>query len=334
MKKRVLFLLLLMGYTLIFISGAAYHIALQDFMVSYEIGHPLFLISKIYSFSYVIFAVMFIVYFAVRKRLIGLILSMLLLLQEGIYLINSFTYIDYLRNFINMTGVMLIFSLISMARLYCFYLDNQEYKLNLVWLIVPLTGIAGTVLSTFTSFNMPQFIWIAMPLIPVSLLVYNIIVQKDEVNKSRPVTVTNQQKDILYCRKCGHSTDHDSDSNICTHCGFNYLNGYAYCQHCGSETQEGQELCTSCGSKLANGYKSHGKAVTNRSDLDHKPNFGFSVLGFFIPLVGLILYLVLNATEPGKASSAGKGAIAGLIVGFLGTIVYYSLFIAFLTPVF
>ena len=41
---------------------------------------------------------------------------------------------------------------------------------------------------------------------------------------------------------------------------------------------------------------------------------GFSVLGFFVPLAGLILYILWRNTFPGKARSAAKGAISGLAV--------------------
>lgn len=44
------------------------------------------------------------------------------------------------------------------------------------------------------------------------------------------------------------------------------------------------------------------------------PSAGFAVLGFFFPLVGLILFLVWNDRTPLKAKSAGKGALIGVCV--------------------
>ena len=44
------------------------------------------------------------------------------------------------------------------------------------------------------------------------------------------------------------------------------------------------------------------------------PSTGFAVLGFFFPVVGLILYLVWKDTLPLRSKSAGKGAIIGAIV--------------------
>jgi hypothetical protein len=44
------------------------------------------------------------------------------------------------------------------------------------------------------------------------------------------------------------------------------------------------------------------------------PSMGYAVLGFFIPLAGLILYLVWKDQYPLRAKSAGKGALFGFIV--------------------
>ena len=45
------------------------------------------------------------------------------------------------------------------------------------------------------------------------------------------------------------------------------------------------------------------------------PSVGFAFLGFFFPLVGLILFLVWKDQFPLKAKSCGKGALIALIVG-------------------
>jgi hypothetical protein len=55
-------------------------------------------------------------------------------------------------------------------------------------------------------------------------------------------------------------------------------------------------------------------------DPNDAPSFGFALLGFFIPVVGLILFLVWKDQSPLKAKSAGKGALASVIV-WIGLIV-------------
>ena len=47
---------------------------------------------------------------------------------------------------------------------------------------------------------------------------------------------------------------------------------------------------------------------------DSSSSTGWAVLGFLIPLVGLILYLVWNTSRPADAKAAGKGALIGTIV--------------------
>jgi hypothetical protein len=53
------------------------------------------------------------------------------------------------------------------------------------------------------------------------------------------------------------------------------------------------------------------------------PNFGFKLLGFCIPLVGLILYLVWKDQKPITAKAVGKAALIGFIVGIVLSIAYY-----------
>ena len=47
-------------------------------------------------------------------------------------------------------------------------------------------------------------------------------------------------------------------------------------------------------------------------------------MGFFIPLVGLILYLINKDTAPLKAKSAGKGALIGFCVSLVISIIYVA----------
>ena len=49
-------------------------------------------------------------------------------------------------------------------------------------------------------------------------------------------------------------------------------------------------------------------------------SFGWAVLGFFFPIVGLILYLVWRAEKPLSARRAGIGALVSVIVGAVFTV--------------
>ena len=57
---------------------------------------------------------------------------------------------------------------------------------------------------------------------------------------------------------------------------------------------------------------------------NNKGNAGWAVLGFFIPVVGLILWLVWRNNKPGDARMAGKGALIGAIVSIVISIVVFG----------
>jgi hypothetical protein len=89
-----------------------------------------------------------------------------------------------------------------------------------------------------------------------------------------------------------------------------------YCRFCGAEMLDNAIFCVKCGCQVENI-----KTMNKTTDETDAPNIGFAVLGFFIPLVGLILYLIWKEQTPLKAKSCGKGALIGVIVSFAGGII-------------
>ena len=77
-----------------------------------------------------------------------------------------------------------------------------------------------------------------------------------------------------------------------------------FCKNCGKEIDDRAEICPNCGVR-----------VKGSSGAGDAPSAGFGVLGFFFPLIGLILYLVWKSDFPLKARSCGKGALIGFFVG-------------------
>jgi hypothetical protein len=67
-----------------------------------------------------------------------------------------------------------------------------------------------------------------------------------------------------------------------------------------------------------------GQAVANGD----ASSFGFAVLGFFFPLVGLILFLVWKDQYPLRSKSAGKGALIGVISEVVLSIIAFVILIA------
>lgn len=102
-----------------------------------------------------------------------------------------------------------------------------------------------------------------------------------------------------------------------------------YCHQCGKEVNEDVKFCPYCGTALnqgdqtQTGYQNGGYQPINQqppyqqapyqNDMD-APSAGFAVLSFFVPIVGLVLYIVWNKEYPLKAKSCLKGIIAGVVL--------------------
>ena len=62
--------------------------------------------------------------------------------------------------------------------------------------------------------------------------------------------------------------------------------------------------------------------MKNKNLTNDASSAGFAVLSFFIPLLGLILYLIWKDEYPLKAKSCGKGALISVIVSVVVTLFY------------
>lgn len=82
-----------------------------------------------------------------------------------------------------------------------------------------------------------------------------------------------------------------------------------YCDNCGEPLEPSYKVCPNCGKHLY--PQSRPSQVRSREEGD---TFGWAVLGFFFPLIGLILFLVWQNDRPKASTSAGKGALVGFIV--------------------
>lgn len=62
--------------------------------------------------------------------------------------------------------------------------------------------------------------------------------------------------------------------------------------------------------------------------MEDRKSFGYGVLGFVFPLVGLVLWLVWKEVKPLTARSAGKGALVSTV---LGVLFYMAVFVSALS---
>lgn len=93
-----------------------------------------------------------------------------------------------------------------------------------------------------------------------------------------------------------------------------------YCPRCGKEIKSGDSFCPYCGMRFNNEYNMLPQNSGARSD--DSPSLLFAFIGFLFPLVGLILFLVYEGKSPKKAKSAGKGAIANVIIKVIFVVIY------------
>lgn len=88
-----------------------------------------------------------------------------------------------------------------------------------------------------------------------------------------------------------------------------------FCSKCGKEINDEAVVCVHCGCQVEN------KPAANNDT----GSFGWGFLGFCIPVVGLILYLVWKNTAPNNAKMAGKGALISVIVSVVFYIIYFAI---------
>jgi len=90
-----------------------------------------------------------------------------------------------------------------------------------------------------------------------------------------------------------------------------------YCPSCGKQLADNATMCPGCGHMFA--PVGPAPKVADAADA---PSTGYGVLGFFFPMVGVILYLVWQDNFPKRGKSAGKGALIGVISQVVLSIVY------------
>lgn len=91
----------------------------------------------------------------------------------------------------------------------------------------------------------------------------------------------------------------------------------AYCKNCGQQIDDRAVICPKCGVPQQNT-----PAVVDNG------GFGWGLLGFCFPVVGLILFLVWKDNKPRTGKAAGKGALISVIVSVVLYVITMALGIA------
>lgn len=99
-----------------------------------------------------------------------------------------------------------------------------------------------------------------------------------------------------------------------------------YCKNCGRTVDDTSSYCNNCGARIDN--------KPNADASEDNSNLGFAIFGFFIPIVGLIIFLIYEGKKPKRAKSAVKGALIGFITEIVLAIILGILYVVFATSLF
>lgn len=99
-----------------------------------------------------------------------------------------------------------------------------------------------------------------------------------------------------------------------------------YCKNCGRTVDDTSSYCNNCGARIDN--------KPNADASEDNSNLGFAILGFFIPIVGLILFLIYEEKKPKRAKSAIKGTLIGFITEIVLAITLVILYVVFAASLF
>lgn len=99
-----------------------------------------------------------------------------------------------------------------------------------------------------------------------------------------------------------------------------------YCKNCGRIVDDTSSYCNNCGARIDN--------KPNADVSEDSLSLGFAIFGFFIPIVGLILFLIYEEKKPKRAKSAVKGALIGFITEIVLAIILVILSVVFATSLF
>lgn len=130
-----------------------------------------------------------------------------------------------------------------------------------------------------------------------------------------------------------------------------------FCKQCGKEIEDGSSFCPFCGASQADDAQAQQQAQNQQAQQQAQPaqqaqpqygqyqppytaqptytappvqesGAGWGVLGFFFPVVGLILFLVWKDDHPARSKGAGIGALVGVILNVVWIVVYVVIVVA------
>ena len=95
-----------------------------------------------------------------------------------------------------------------------------------------------------------------------------------------------------------------------------------FCRNCGKQLGDREAYCPKCGQPVV--FESRPQQRIDPSD---SGSIGWAILGFLIPLVGLILFIVWSDSRPQSAKMSGIGALIGFIFSIVLPIILIAVLV-------
>ncbi len=89
----------------------------------------------------------------------------------------------------------------------------------------------------------------------------------------------------------------------------------AYCRNCGNEIHDEAVICTTCG--------------VSQRQVEDNGGIGWGLLSYFVPIAGIILFLIWKDEKPKTAKACIIGSIINLSIGMLMIIIFWAIIIIF-----
>jgi len=84
-----------------------------------------------------------------------------------------------------------------------------------------------------------------------------------------------------------------------------------FCSKCGKEIMDEAVICPHCGCPVS------GKSLYQSDSGEDIPNAGLNILGFLVPLAGLIMFCSMLGKTPIKAKQIGIFSLIGFVINFI-----------------
>lgn len=119
----------------------------------------------------------------------------------------------------------------------------------------------------------------------------------------------------------------DGIMKYCSNCGKELADSSAFCSECGAPQQgtpsESQQYQESVYRQSPPQQNQQTYQAPQQAPIVDSGSFGWALLGFFFPVVGLILFLVWKDQKPLTAKKAGLGALVSVIASVVFTVIYF-----------